>query len=211
MNELLYNITGRNLEKLMLYLEANSLFFKKNTAILSNLLDENVICLLIGGKVQIIKNDFNGNQVIMEILEKNAIFGTTIFGINNSDYEIKTLEDSKIVIIDFNNIISNTANTVYTDQFLKNLLKFMAHKIKENNERIEILTCKTIRNKLLAYFKLMAKSSNSRVIYLPYSLTRLADYLAVDRSAMSRELKNLKDEGFIEIKDKKIKLKYNDY
>lgn len=211
MNELLYNITGRNLEKLMLYLEANSLFFKKNTAILSNLLDENVICLLISGKVQIIKNDFNGNQVIMEILEKNAIFGTTIFGINNNDYEIKTLEDSKIVIIDFNNIISNTANTVYTDQFLKNLLKFMAHKIKENNERIEILTCKTIRNKLLAYFKLMAKSSNSRVIYLPYSLTRLADYLAVDRSAMSRELKNLKDEGFIEIKDKKIRLKYNDY
>ena len=84
----------------------------------------------------------------------------------------------------------------------------MSKKILDNNERIEILTNKSIRNKLLAYFKMMYKKNNSKVIYLPFSLTDLADYLCVDRSAMSRELKNLKDEGFIEIKNKKIKLLY---
>lgn len=210
MNELLYNITGRNLEKLMLYLEANSLFFKKNTAILSNSLDENIICLLISGKVQIIKNDFNGNRVIIDIFEKNDIFGTIISGVNNDDYEIKTLEDSKIVMIDFNNIITNTTNTIYTNQFLKNLLKIMTDKLKECNERAEILSAKTIRNKLLAYFKMMAKKSNTKIIYLPFSLTRLAEYLSIDRCAMSRELKNLKEEGFIEVKNRKIKLNFND-
>lgn len=210
MDDLLYNITGRNLEKLMLYLEANSLFYKKNTAILSNSLQENVICLLIDGKVQISKDDFNGNHVIIDVFEKNDIFGTVISGITNNDYEVKTLEDSKIVIIDFNNIMSNNTNTIYTHQFLKNLLNVMSNKLQENNERIEILSSKTIRNKLLAYFKNLAKKSNTRVIYLPFSLTRLAEYLSIDRCAMSRELKNLKEEGFIEIQDGRVKLKINE-
>ena len=82
-------------------------------------------------------------------------------------------------------------------------------KIQENNERIEILTNKTIRDKLLAYFRNNTKNSNNRIVYLPFTLTDLADYLAVNRSAMSRELKNLKDEGFIEIKNKKIKLLFD--
>ena len=76
---------------------------------------------------------------------------------------------------------------------------------------MEILTNKTIRNKLLAYFKIMSRKNNSRVIYLPYNYTDLADYLAIDRSAMYRELKNLKEEGLIEVKNKRITLNtYND-
>ena len=84
----------------------------------------------------------------------------------------------------------------------------MSEKINEKNNRIEILTKKTIRNKLLEYFKMMTKRSGSKHIYLTLSFTELAEYLAVDRSAMSRELKNLKDEGFIEVKNKKITLLY---
>ena len=74
--------------------------------------------------------------------------------------------------------------------------------------RIEILTKKTIRNKLLEYFKIVSTKNNSKNIYLPFTFTDLADYLAIDRSAMTRELKNLKGEGFIEIKGKRITLLY---
>lgn len=84
----------------------------------------------------------------------------------------------------------------------------MAIKIKEYNERIEILANKTIRNKLLAYFKITSKKSKSKIIYLPFNFSELADYLVVDRCAMSRELKNLKDDGLIEVEGKKIKLFY---
>ena len=54
----------------------------------------------------------------------------------------------------------------------------------------------------------MSLKNKSKIIYLPFSFTDLADYLAIDRCAMSRELKNLKNEGFIEIKNKKIHLLY---
>ena len=92
--------------------------------------------------------------------------------------------------------------------FIKNLFIIMTKKISERNERIQILTKKTIRYRLLEYFEIMRKKNNSLNIYLPYNYIDLAAYIAVDRSAMSRELSNLKDEGFINIKGKKITILY---
>ena len=90
---------------------------------------------------------------------------------------------------------------------MQNLLKIIFTKIEEKNDRIEILTEKTIRNKLLKYFQITSKRNGSKNIYLPFTLTELAEYIAVDRSAMSRELKNLKDDNIIEMNNKVIKIK----
>ncbi len=66
------------------------------------------------------------------------------------------------------------------------------------NTRIELLTQKNIRDKLLSYFNIISTSKLSKTFSLPFTLTDLADYLSVDRSAMMRELSRLKEEGFIE-------------
>ena len=211
MDELFYEINAREKEKILQFLEANTLTFKKNTTILGSVKQENIISIVVSGYLQIIKTDYNGNRTIMEELFENDIFGSTISSIKNDEYTIITKEDSKIIIIYFDEIINNDLNYSYFNQFLKNLLKIITKKINSNNDRMEILTNKTIRNKLLAYFRIMSKKNNSRVIYLPYNYTDLADYLAIDRSAMYRELKNLKDEGLIEVKNKRITLNtYND-
>ena len=210
MDELFYNIDHNQRLKLLKILEANTMTFKKNNLILSSVKQENIICLLVTGHLQIIKTDYNGNRTIIEDLKENTVFGSMTLPISNNEYDILTKEDSQIIIIDFNEIIDySESNTNYFNQFLKNLLKIISQKIQAKNERIEILTNKTIRDKLLAYFKNNTKNSNNRTLYLPFTLTDLADYLAVNRSAMSRELKNLKEERLIEIKDKKIKLLYD--
>ncbi len=211
MDELFYGITNREKEKILSYLEAHTLTFKKNMTILGSVKQENIISIVISGYLQIIKTDYNGNRTIMEELFENDIFGSTISSINNDEFSIITKEDSKIIIIYFDEIIKNDLNYSYFNQFLKNLLNIITKKINSNNERMEILTNKTIRNKLLAYFRIMSRKNNSRVIYLPYNYIDLADYLAIDRSAMYRELKNLKEEGLIEVKNKRITLNtYND-
>ena len=211
MDELFYEINVREKEKILAYLEANTLSFKKNMTILGSVKQENIISIVVNGHLQIVKTDYNGNRTIMEELFENDIFGSTISSINNDEYSIITKEDSKIIIIYFDEIINNDLNYSYFNQFLKNLLKIITKKINSNNDRMEILTNKTIRNKLLAYFRIMSKKNNSRVIYLPYNYIDLADYLAIDRSAMYRELKNLKEEGLIEVKNKRITLNtYND-
>ena len=90
----------------------------------------------------------------------------------------------------------------------RNTLVIINNKFKNTNERIRILEKKQIREKLLEYFDIEYKKNRSRNIVMPFTLKDLADYIAVNRSAMFRELKHLKDEGFIEIKSKKITLLY---
>lgn len=208
MNNLFNNITTSNKEKILKSLEGNSLYFKKNNTILTNIKQDNIIGIILEGYIQIVKTDYNGNRTIIEDLYENDIFSSKMSNISNNEYSVVTKEDTKLIIIYFDEILNNDLNTSYYNQFLKNLLFIMSDKMTNINNRIEILSNKTIRNKLLAYFRIMSKKNNSKIIYLPYTFIDLADYLGVDRSAMYRELRNLKEEGLINIINKKIILNF---
>ena len=209
MTPLFLNINPKSKDKLLYTLEAHTFTFPKNTQILNRIKEENIIGFVESGYMQIIRTDYNGNTTIIEELEENSVFGTTLSSLNNSEYEIITKEESKVIIIDYNRIIEEENTRLpYFHQFFKNLLEIASDKINEKNERIEILTKKTIRDKLLEYFRIVSEKKGSRIIYLTLSFSELANYLAVDRSAMSRELKNLKEEGFIKTDNKKITLLY---
>ena len=202
------NISPKNKEKLVRSLEANIHTFKSGMNILSNANNENLLGIIIYGYIQIIKTDYNGNITIIEKLEDNSIFGNMISNISNNEYQVITKEETKVILLDYDRILNNLKQNSAYYQFIQNLLKIISNKIHEKNERIEVLTEKTIRNKLLKYFDVIKPNTYSKIIYLPFTYTELAEYLSVDRSALMRELKNLRDEGIIETKDKKIYLKY---
>lgn len=208
MDNLFNNINNKNKEKILKYLEATTLTFKKNTNIYSSINDKNTLVIIEYGSIKIIRNDYNGNRLIVDNLNKYDIFGSIILPVLNQEYDIITKEDTKIILIDYDRIINYKNNSYYYNQFIQNLLKVMTNKITEKNNKINILTKRTIRDKLLEYFKILSKKSNSKIIYIPITFTELADYLSVDRCAMSRELKYLKDEGFIKITQRKITLLY---
>ena len=207
MVNLFQGISEKNQIKILKSLEANTFTYKKDSSILSTFKNQNIIGIVVYGYIQIIKTDYNGNITIIEKLEDNSIFGTMFSNISNSEYQIVTKEESKIIIIDYDSILNkaNDNSNSYT-RFIQNLLKIIFTKVSEKNDRIEILTEKTIRNKLLKYFQITSKKNGSRNIYLPFTFTELAEYIGVDRCAMTRELKNLKEDNIIEIHDKIIKL-----
>lgn len=208
MHKLFNKISVKQQVKLLKLLETSTLSFKKGTVMLSTI-KENIIGVILEGYAQIVRTDYNGNRTIIEELEEEMIFGSTISSLSSDECELIAKEDTKVLIIDYDLIIESENNTYsYYNQFVKNLLQITTDIIDEKNERIEILTKKTIRDKLLEYFNIYRKKHGSNNIYLPFSLTDLADYLAVDRSAMSRELRYLKEEGFIETKGRKITLLY---
>ena len=209
MTNLFANITPKQKEKLLRILEANTLNFSKNCQVLTSVKWDNIIGVVIEGYMQITRTDYNGNRTIIEELDENSIFGTTLSSLKNNEYDIITKENTKIVVIEYTSIINEVDNNYpYYNQFMKNLLEIINEKINEKNARIEILTKKSIRDKLLEYFKIISKKNGSKIIYLSLNYSELADYLAVDRSAMSRELKNLINEGFIKKEGKKITLLY---
>lgn len=210
MTNIFDSISFKNKQKLLYSLEADTLQFSANSTILSLIKDDNVIGILLSGYIQIIRTDHNGVRTIIEELFDGDIFGTMISSLQNSEYDIVTKEPTTIILIDYNRIINfDMNNKGYYNKFIQNLLQIIISKIGEKNERIEILTKKTIRNKLLEYFNITSKKNRSRNIYIPFNYTDLADYLAIDRSAMSRELKYLKEEGLIETKGKRITLLYD--
>ena len=201
-------ISVNNQKKLLKLLEANTIFFKKDS-VLSSMIKGNIIGVVIEGYAQIIRTDYNGNRTIIEELVEGSVFGSFISSLNNNEYNVLTKEDTKIIFFDYEFIINFENNGYsYYNQFIKNLLEITTELIDEKNKKIEILTQKTIRDKLLTYFEMNFKKTGSKNIYLSSSYTDLADYLAIDRSAMSRELKNLKNEGFITTKGRKITLLY---
>lgn len=200
-------ITTRNKEKLLRSLRADTISVKKNVNICNLVTDKNSICIVIDGYIKITRINSNGNEIIIDELKEDDVFGSYISYIDNPEYNITTLEDTNLIIVDINEIINFKENTKsYYNTFVKNLFLIYNEILKNKTDRIEILSKRTIRNKLLEYFNIERKKFSSNNIYLPFSFQALADYIGVDRSAMSRELRYLKEEGFIEIKGKRITL-----
>ncbi len=208
MRKLFNKIESKDQKKLLKLLETSILKFKKDVTIFSNI-QGNIIGIILEGSAQIIRTDYNGNRTIIEELKEESVFGTAISSLYSDECQIITKEDTKVLLIDYDLIITKENNNYsYYNQFVKNLLEITTNIIEEKNDRIEILTKKTIRDKLLEYFRIYSKKSGTKIIYLPFSLTDFADYLSVDRSAMQRELKYLKEEKIIETKGRKINLLY---
>ena len=194
----LYNLLGVHIYK-----------YDRNVEILSTIKNENILCIVLSGYVQIIYIEYNGNEIVIENLYKNDVFGTNISGTNNEDFQIFTKEPSEILIIDYNKLLNpNNLKYTYFNTFFRNLFNIINIKFRQKNERIKILEKKQIRDKLLEYFDIEYKKNNSKYFNLSISLKDLADYIAVNRSAMFRELRHLKDDKLIEIKDKRIHLLY---
>ena len=199
------NLTNTQVNKLYKLLGVHVYKYDKNEEILPTIRKNNIIGIIIQGSAKIECIEYNGNENLIENLQKDSVFGTHISGINSDDYQIISKEKTEVVVIDYNMLLnSKNQNFIYFNIFFRNLFDIINTKLKEKNERIRILEKKQIRDRLLEYFDIEYKKNHSKVIQLPFSLKDLADYMAINRSAMFRELKNLKEDKFIEVKNKKI-------
>lgn len=209
MNSPFEELTKLQINKLFDLLGAHFYTFNKNQEILPTIKNNNIIGIIMDGSAEIINIEYNGNEILIEELAKDSIFGTNISGTNNENYQIIAKQDTLVAIIDYDKLINpNNLKHNFFNIFFRNLFEIINTKSKEKNERIRVLEKKQIREKLLEYFNIKHKKSFSNYFYLPFSFKDLADYLAVNRSAMFRELKHLKEEGFIKIHNRKITLLY---
>lgn len=202
-----------NLQKARLFnlLNVHTYNFRKNQNIISLLKSDNIIGIILTGNAKLTNSDYNGNEIVLEMLETNSIFGTNISNINVSNCELIALDDTEIALINCEELYdSQHTNYVYFNIFITNLLKAINLKYKQTNEKLRVLSQKSIRDKLLEYFEIQYQKTLSRTIELPFSLKELADYLVVNRTSLFRELKYLKEDKFIKTKGNKITLLYKD-
>ena len=168
----------------------------------------NQMYVLLQGSADLIRYDFNGNKTIIGHFTSGDIFGEVFYPTKtNNGLFVMAKENCKVLMFVYDNIINKCkSNCSVHNEFSKNLQMLIINNVVELNTKIEILSKKNIRDKLLSYFEIIASKNISKSFTLPFSFTDLADYLSIDRSAMMRELSRLKGEGIIEKDGRKITL-----
>lgn len=206
MNELsiFQSINTSELETILKKLGARKITFKKDHIIFSNLVENDLIAIVLNGIANIIKYDYSGNRNIIDSLEYDDIFGKP-FSYANSDMSVIAASDCEILFLDYSLLKDNQEEYQKINENINNII---TNKINKLYEKVELLTKRTIKDKLLCYFEMIVQKKGKKTFVLPITYLELADYLAVDRSAMMREIKKLKDQKIILVNGKKISLNY---
>lgn len=183
--------------------------FRKGDVIINYSDNNNELCVLISGTANLTKYDYSGNKFVTERFSKNSVFGDIFYRNNiNSEFFVEAKEKCEVLLFPYD-YISEKCNI--SCPFHKKLVDFLPNlmitKILSLTARVEILSMKSTRDKLLEYFDQVSKKYG-RSFTLPFSITELASFLSVDRSSMSRELSNLKKDKIIKQDRNKITLLY---
>ena len=184
--------------------------FSKNETITSYIKRRNQLCFLVSGNADLVRYDLNGNRTIVEHFSKYDVFGEVFYIVTtNNELLVEAREKCEVLFYIYDDIKRKCRQNCKFHQSLTQYLpELILSKVSSLNMRIELLTKRSTRDKLIGYFTMQASRNLSKSFSLPFSLTDLADYLSVDRSAMMRELKLLKEDGFIDKTGNRITLLY---
>ena len=129
--------------------------------------------------------------------------------VDSRNYYVQAEEETRVMFIDYAHVIKRCENACWHhSQLVSNLLQMIALQSRQQVQRIYVLSRTTTRKKLLAYLESLSEELHSRKIRIPMSYTELAQYLSVDRSAMTREMKSLENEGILEKDGRTVCLKW---
>ena len=169
----------------------------------------NSVGLVERGSAALIRIDEEGVSTVMEELTVGSVFGRNLaFATSSGDsLEVISRGGCDVLFIDYSHILKRCERAcTHHSLLVQNMLRLMADKAQDLSERIDVLSRRSIREKLLCYFNQLAAKAGSESFTLPFSLSTLADYIATDRSAMMREMKRLREEELIQSDGRKITL-----
>lgn len=203
------DIKESDLQPLLACLSPKIAQYEKNDIVFMSGDSINSFGIVLSGQVQIVLEDFYGNRSILAQTGKGNLFGESFAFAENKTLPVSviTAAESELLFIDSRRITSPCANScIYHKQLIQNMLNILALKNISLTQKIELVSKKTIREKLLAYLSSEAQKAGKSSFSIPFDRQGLADYLSVDRSAMSAVLSNLRNEGIINFRKNKFEL-----
>lgn len=174
--------------------------YEKNSFIYSA--DERVfsVGLILSGSVYIMNEDYWGNRYILSHLGPSELFAEAFSCTQEERIPVNviTAEKTDIMLINCKKIVKTcSSDCVFHTQLIQNMLQILANKNILLMQKIEQMSKRTTREKLLAYLSDEAQKKGRHVFDIPFNRQQLADYLSVDRSAMSAELGKMRDDGLL--------------
>lgn len=203
------NISQKELDHMIVCFKAQIKKFPSGSGICLDASNVSQIGVLLSGEADLVKYDYDGYRNIIEHLGEQDLFGHIfVQPFDENGIEIVTSTDCQILWFDYDYLIRRCEKAcLHHSLLVNNVLQIFSAKTRKLHSRIEVLSQRSIRNKLLTYFHHQAYKNHSTSFTLPFTLNSMADYLFIDRSAMIREMKKMREEGIIESKGRKITLK----
>lgn len=158
------------------------------------------IGILLSGCVDMIKEDIWGNKTLLLRVRKDGLFGESFACCedNTSIVSFVVSQDAQIIFMPFDRVMrSCSMSCSFHHQLLENMVKIIASKNRDLMRKIEVVSKKTLREKILAYLSLQAQTQGSQAFEVPLGRVEWAEYLCANRSALTRELVKMQEDGLI--------------
>ena len=161
----------------------------------------NHVGLVMKGSVDMIKEDVWGNRTMLLRSYAEDVFGET-FACGEDSLSVVTFvaaEDSKVMFLSFCRVMHTCTHAcIFHQTLIENMVRIIARKNRELMRKIEVVSKKTLREKILAYLSIQSQAQGASRFEIPLGRVEWAEYLCADRSALTRELSKMKDDGLID-------------
>lgn len=167
------------------------------------------IFILVEGKIHIQKDDYWGNRSILSVISVGEMFGEGYAAPESGALlnDVVAVEDSSVIFFDVKRILTTCSSACrFHNMIVQNMFFAISDKNRKLVQKLGHMSGRTTRAKLISYLSEEAKRQSSSAFTVPFNRQQLADYLCVDRSAMSNELCKMRDEGMIKFEKSRFEL-----
>lgn len=197
-SQLFHGISGEEARTMLSCLSAYSADYEKNQFLLRAGDCVDALGMVLRGRVLIVKEDFWGNRNILAQITPGELFAETYACVAGTPLGVSAVaeEETRVLYLNVRRVLTACSSScAFHSRLIQNLLTVMADKNLKMSEKLSHMTQRTTREKLLSYLSAQSLRRGSASFEIPFNRQQLADYLSVDRSAMSSELCKLRDEG----------------
>ena len=198
--QLFSNVEEDEISAMLHCLQANLRTFQKGDYIFRQGEHIDNILLLVEGKLLVQHDDFWGNRNIVNVIQIGEMFGEAYASPESNTLlnDVVAGEDSSVIFFDVRRILTVCSTAChFHSMVIQNLFFAISEKNKKLIQKIGHMSKRSTRSKLLSYLSEEAKKNNNSRFTIPFTRQQLADFLCVDRSAMSNELCKMRDEGLL--------------
>ena len=159
--------------------------------------------IVLDGAVQVVRDDYYGNRSVLTVAEPGDLFAEVFAcaGLDTMPVSVFAAKNSKIMLLDFKRVLTVCSRACpFHTQLVSNLLRVVAQKNLALNQKIQCMSRRTTKEKVMVYLLEQAKRHKSAQFTIPFDRQALADYLGVERSALSAEISKLKQAEILDCK-----------
>lgn len=207
--KLFSGVGEEDISSLLSCLGARKKEYKKGEYILREGEHISDIFILVEGKIHIQKDDYWGNRSILSVISVGEMFGEGYAAPESGALlnDVVAVEDSSVIFFNVKRILTTCSSACrFHNMIVQNMFFAISDKNRKLVQKLGHMSGRTTRAKLISYLSEEAKRQGSSAITVPFNRQQLADYLCVDRSAMSNELCKMRDEGMIKFEKSRFEL-----